>query len=287
MLRHVSLLAAILTLGACAGRGGSASPADTAHVDAMSHEHAADAPVANASSSMEPRQPVSAAEVIYGNDNGHPLRGYMAAPTSAGTSPLPGVLMIHEWWGLNDNIRATARRLAGEGYRVLAVDLYGRTATSPAEARTLMMGVMQDRPAAGRNLTAAAELMRGQMAAPRLGVIGWCFGGGWSLQTALLIPDRIDAAAIYYGQPVTDRTQLARVRAPLAGFFGLRDQGIPADSVRRMEAELHALGKSTDFHFYDAGHGFANPSGTSYNAAAAADAWTRTLALFDANLKRH
>jgi carboxymethylenebutenolidase len=85
---------------------------------------------------------------------------------------------------------------------------------------------------------------------------------------------------------VTDRAQLARLDAPVAGFFGLRDQGIPVDSVRKMESELKSLGKTVDFHFYDAGHGFANPSGSSYNAEAAADAWTRTLALFARTLKR-
>ncbi|HVG44045.1 MAG TPA: alpha/beta fold hydrolase, partial [Longimicrobium sp.] len=192
----------------------------------------------------------------------------------------------HEWWGLNDNIRMTARRLAGEGYRVLAVDMYGRVATTPAEARSYMMEVMQNRPAGMQNLQAATEFLGTRMRAPKVGVIGWCFGGGWSLQTALQLPERIDAAAVYYGQPVTDRAQLARLDAPVAGFFGLRDQGIPADSVRKMEAELKSLGKTVDFHFYDAGHGFANPSGQSYNAEAAADAWTRTLDLFARNLKR-
>jgi len=107
-----------------------------------------------------------------------------------------------------------------------------------------------------------------------------------SLQTALQLPERIDAAAVYYGQPVTDRAQLARLDAPVAGFFGLQDRGIPADSVRKMESELKALGKTADFHYYQAGHGFANPSGDAYNAEAAADAWTRTLDLFARTLKR-
>jgi carboxymethylenebutenolidase len=285
MRREVVMLSTILYAAGCAGGRGGAVPADTAHVNAMAHEHAGETPTANASEA-EPRQAVTAQEVVYGTVGGRELRGYMALPASAqADARLPGVVMIHEWWGLNDNIRMMARRLAGEGYRVLAVDMYGRVATTPEQARSYMMEVMQDRPAGMQNLQAAAEFLGTRMHAPKLGVIGWCFGGGWSLQTALQLPERIDAAAVYYGQPVTDRAQLARLDAPVAGFFGLRDQGIPADSVRKMESELKSLGKTVDFHFYDAGHGFANPSGTSYNAAAAADAWTRTLDLFARTLK--
>jgi len=99
------------------------------------------------------------------------------------------------------------------------------------------------------------------------------------------MPEQVDAVVMYYGQPVTDRAQLSRLDAPLAGFFGLRDQGIPADSVRKMEQELKSLGKSVDIRFYDANHAFANPSGQAYDAAAANDAWTRTLDFFNRNLK--
>jgi len=285
MRREVVMISTLFLAAGCAGGRGGAASEDTAHVDAMAHEHADETPAANASAS-EPRQEVAAEEVVYGTVGGHELRGYMTRPASArADAPLPGVVMIHEWWGLNDNIRMMARRLAGEGYRVLAVDMYGRVATTPAEARAAMMEVMQNRPAGMQNLQAAAEFLGTRMHAPKIGVIGWCFGGGWSLQSALQLADRIDAAAVYYGQPVTDQTQLARLDAPLAGFFGLRDQGIPADSVRKMESELKSLGKTVDFHFYDANHAFANPSGQSYNAEAAADAWTRTLDLFARNLK--
>jgi len=285
MRREVVMIGTILYAAGCAGGRTGAAPADTAHVDAMAHEHAGETPAANASQA-EPRQEVTASEVVYGTVGGRELRGYMALPASAAAdAPLPGVVMIHEWWGLNDNIRMMARRLAGEGYRVLAVDMYGHVATTPEQARSYMMEVMRDRPAGMQNLQAAADFLGTRMHAPKLGVIGWCFGGGWSLQTALQLPGRIDAAAVYYGQPVTDRTQLARLDAPLEGFFGLRDQGIPADSVRKMEGELKSLGKTVDFHFYDASHAFANPSGPSYNAEAAADAWTRTLALFARTLK--
>ena len=286
MRRDVLWVSLLAVAAGCAGGRRPMSAADSAHVDAMSHEHAGQAPVANASEAP-PRQEVVADSVIYGNAGGRALRGYMARPaSSAADAALPSVIMIHEWWGLNDNVRMMARRLAGEGYRVLAVDLYnGQVGTTPQEARGYMMQVMQNRPAAVQNLGAATDFLRTANHATKVGVVGWCFGGGWSLQTGLSFPEKIDAVAIYYGQPVTDRAELAKLRAPVAGFFGLKDQGIPPDSVRAMEQQLKALGKTVDIRFYDANHAFANPSGQAYDAAAANDAWTRTLAFFNRNLK--
>jgi carboxymethylenebutenolidase len=284
MRREVLMLSSILFAAGCAGGRGGATPGDTAHVNAMAHEHAADAPSANASSA-EPRVPVTGQEVGYGTVGGSPVRGYMAFPTASGANAaLPGVMMIHEWWGLNDNVRMMARRLAGEGYRVLAVDMYGQVATTPEQARGLMMQVMQNRPAGVENLRAAADYLHGHGAA-KVGVIGWCFGGGWSLQSALQLSDRVDAAAVYYGQPMTDRAELQKLDGPLIGFFGTQDRGIPADSVRQMERELKSLGKDVEIHFYDANHAFANPSGAAYNAAAATDSWRRTVDFFARNLK--
>jgi carboxymethylenebutenolidase len=168
---------------------------------------------------------------------------------------------------------------------VLAVDLYGgQVATDASQARGYMMRVMQARGAGMQNLTAAADFLRTR-GVTKLGVVGWCFGGGWSLQSALQLGGRVDAAVVYYGQPVTDRAELQKLRAPLVGFFGLRDQSIPPDTVRKMEQELKSLGKTVDIRFYDANHAFANPSGPSYNPAAATDAWTRTLDFFSRTLK--
>jgi len=280
------MLTTIFYAAGCAGgQGGGATPQDTAHVDAMAHEHAGDSPVANAATA-EPRQEVRGEEVVYATVGGRPVRGYMAYPAGAGAdAALPAVIMVHEWWGLNDNMRMMARRLAGEGYRALAVDLYeGKVAADPQAARTYMMEVMNDRERGAANLAGAAAFLK-QHHAAKIGTIGWCFGGGWSLQAGLRMPEQVDAVVMYYGQPVTDRAQLSRLDAPLAGFFGLRDQGIPADSVRKMEQELKSLGKSVDIRFYDANHAFANPSGQAYDAAAANDAWTRTLDFFNRNLK--
>ncbi len=117
-------------------------------------------------------------------------------------------------------------------------------------------------------------------------MVGWCFGGGWSLRTALLLGPEIDAAVIYYGRPVTEPDQLAPLQAPLLGHFGALDDGIPVDRVRELEAALAALGKEAAIHIYEeADHAFANPSGTRYNEAAAELAWERTLAFFDRHLR--
>ena len=120
-----------------------------------------------------------------------------------------------------------------------------------------------------------------------MGVIGWCFGGGWSFRTALALPDAIDAAVIYYGEPVTDRDRLDALEMPILGLFGGADQGIPVARVREMEAALDALGKDATIVVYDgANHAFANPSGRRYDAEAAEDAWTRTTAFLAEHLTR-
>jgi carboxymethylenebutenolidase len=280
LLRLAALLTATVLLAACASNSGNDD-----YAERMAREHAEETPEASGAAAMAPRVEVAGEEVLYGTVDGKPLRGYLAHPV-AGADTLPGILVIHEWWGLNDNIRAMARRLAGEGYAALAVDLYGgESAGDPQAARRLMQAAMQDRQAGIRNLAAAADFLRGR-GAERLGTIGWCFGGGWSLQAALQLPEQVDAAVMFYGQPVTDPQELARLDAPLLGLFGGADRGIPVDTVRRMEAELEQLGKPATIHVYpDANHAFANPSGQSYDAAAAEDAWRRTTAFFAAHLK--
>jgi carboxymethylenebutenolidase len=284
MRREVLMLSAALFATGCAS--GGATPEDAAHVNAMSREHAGHTPVANASAA-EPQVEVTGQEVAYGTVDGREVRGYMAFPTRTGANAaLPGVLMIHEWWGLNDNVRMMARRLAGEGYRVLAVDMYGgQVAQDPGQARQLMMQVMQNHSAGTVNLRAAADFLRARRAA-KVGVIGWCCGGGWSMGAALDLSDRVDAAVVYYGQPVTDRAELQKLDDPLIGFFGTADQGIPVATVRQMEQELKALGKNAEFHYYEgAAHAFANPSGQAYDPAAATDSWRRTLAFLRQNLR--
>lgn len=254
-------------------------------MERMAQEHQHDKPVATQAALEEPKQPVDGEEVTYGEVGGKPARGYLAKPKSA-KGALPGILVIHEWWGLNDNIRAMTRRLAGEGYQALAVDLYGgQKADTPDAAMKLLNGVMQNRPAAEENLRKAAAYLQGR-GVTKLGVIGWCFGGGWSLATALLLPEKIAATVIYYGHLETDKTKLATIKSPILGFFGEKDQSIPVASVREFEKALKELGKPVEVHVYPgANHAFANASGGNYNPEAAKDAWQRTTAFFAQHLK--
>ncbi len=251
----------------------------------MAQEHQHDKPVATAAATQEPAQPVTVEEVTYGEVGGKPVRGFLARPQSA-TGALPGLIVIHEWWGLNDNIRAMTRRLAGEGYLALAVDLYGgQKGDNPEAATKLMNAVLQNRPTAEENLKRAAGYLE-RRGATKLGVIGWCFGGGWSLATALLLPDKIDAAVIYYGYLETDPAKLAVLKAPILGFFGAEDGSIPVAKVKEFESALKKLGKPVEIKIYDgAGHAFANPSGGNHRPEAAKDAWQRTTAFLARALK--
>ncbi len=250
----------------------------------MAREHKDDAPVANGASEVAPAVEVESRMVTYATVNGVEAKGYFAQPKGSNDS-LPGIIVIHEWWGLNDNIRSMTDQLAGEGYRALAVDLYdGKSATTPDEAQSLMRAAMDKSAELTENLKQAYAYLsdRGQ----RVGTIGWCFGGGWSLATALALPDQIDATVIYYGRLVTDEAELRKLQMPILGFFGAEDNSIPVDSVRAFENTLHSLGKDATITIYDgAAHAFANPSGKGYRPEPAKDAWAKTLAFFAKNLK--
>ena len=277
----LSILAPLVLVIAC---GGGASE-DDEWAERMAQEHAGDTSAAGPGAEVEPAGEVSTGDVVYGTLDGVELPGYLAAPVAGGQGA-PGVVLIHEWWGLNDNIRAMARRLAGEGYVVLAADMYGgATADQPDRARELMQAANEDAASARDNLRLAVEHLRDEQGASRVGVMGWCFGGGWALRAATFLGDGIDAAVIYYGSTITDRDRLEKITAPLLGHFGERDSGIPVETVREMEDMLEQLGVDATFHYYDAGHAFANPSGQNWEPDAAETAWRRTLEFLAEELK--
>lgn len=265
---------------------GCGSSGEDDYAERMATEHEGDEPVASGAAGQDPGANVEAEDVVYAEVGGVPVTGYLAKPAAA-AADLPAIIVIQEWWGLNDNIRSMARQLAGQGYTALAVDLYqGQVATDPETARSLMSESMGREAELEQNLRQAYAYLSGQAAATRVGVIGWCFGGGWSLRTALLLPGEIDGAVIYYGHLITDREQLAALDAPILGIFGAEDGGIPLESVREFETALYELGKEANVVVYDgAEHAFANPSGTRYDAGAAEDAWAETLAFFEKHLE--
>lgn len=271
-----------LLVAACgSGESGSAETdkeAGRANVAAMSREHAGDSPDPSQAAEFAPRREVIAERLPYAEVDDELVYGHFAFPADM-VDPLPAIIVIHEWWGLNDNIRAVANRLAGEGYIVLAIDLFGGdVADSPSVARKLMASVVENPEPANENIRQAYDFVSETAGAPRTASLGWCFGGGWSLNAAMLFPEDLDAAVIYYGQVTDDEDKLRPISAPILGLFAGNDRGIPVESVQSFEAALERLRKSYDIHIYpDARHAFANPSGTAYDAEAADDAWQRTL----------
>ena len=211
-------------------------------------------------------------------------RAYLSLPK--GDGPHPGLIVIHEWWGLNDNIRHWADRLAADGYAAVAVDMYGgQVATQPNDAMTYMKAVKAD--AAKTTLLAADRFLRNdpRVKAPTVGSIGWCFGGGWSLQAALNMP-ALDAAVIYYGRLVTDADKLKPIQAKVLGVFGNLDRGIPPASVDAFEKAMTDAGRDVKILRYEANHAFANPSSGRYDEASAKAAFAEVRTFLAATLKK-
>jgi carboxymethylenebutenolidase len=199
----------------------------------------------------------SAGKTVEYPSGSEKVSGYLSAPSGGGR--MPAIVVIQEWWGLNDFIRGKADGFAKKGYVALAVDLYrGKVATDADTAHQLMRGLPEDR--AIRDLKAAVAYLktRPDVDASRIGSIGWCMGGGYSLALALAEPT-LAGSVIDYGRLVTDDATIASLKVPLLGNFGGKDQGIPPESVREFERKAKAAGKSVDFKIYpEAGHGFAS-----------------------------
>ena len=208
-------------------------------------------------------------------------QGFLAKPTGQGE--FPGIVMIHEWWGLNDNIKEMAEKLASHGYVVLAVDLYnGDVATTSDQARQLITSF--DKDVGIQNMNYAASYIQENHNVEKLGSIGWCFGGGQSLNLALNNQD-MDATVIYYGSLVTEQESLSSISWPVLGIFAGLDQGIPVESVNGFESSLDDLSIPNEIHIYpEVDHAFANPSGERYAPDESKDAWQKTLKFLESNL---
>ncbi len=208
--------------------------------------------------------------------------------TPEGKGPFPGIIVIHEWWGLNDWVKEQASKLADQGYAALAVDLYrGKVAKTSDEAHELVRGVPEDR--ANRDLEAAFQYLQSlsNVKKDRIGAIGWCWGGGYSLNLALQEP-KLAADIINYGHLATDTESLKKINAPILGLFGAQDRGIPPEDVKKFGQTLDQLGKKVDITIYpDAGHGFQNPvNGAGYKPADSADAWKKITNFLARTLKK-
>lgn len=208
-------------------------------------------------------------------------KGYLARPQAQGD--YPGIVLIHEWWGLNDNIKQMAENLASHGYVALAVDLFGAPAATTAdEARQLTSSY--DPQKGIENMNGAVNYLIENQHILSVGSIGWCFGGGQSLNLALG-NNMMDATVIYYGSLTTDTEKLSSISWPVLGIFGGLDQGIPPETVKEFEAALDELNIPNEIYIYEnANHAFANPSGDRYAPEAAQDAWEKTLVFLGKNL---
>lgn len=225
--------------------------------------------------------------IEFKRPDGGNVKGYLASPV-ARTGP--GVVVLQEWWGLNDQIKGVADRLAAAGYRALVPDLFrGKVALEEKEAEHLMKG-LNFADAAGQDVRGAVEHLK-QSGSTRAAVMGYCMGGALTILAAVNVPE-VDAAVPWYGCPPLQYVDASRIRAPLLGHFGLRDTVFPISLIEGLERMLRSANVRFEFHRYEAKHAFANQEADSkhleylhYDPAAAALAWERTLAFLSAELR--
>ena len=229
---------------------------------------------------MDPDAPKPTGESISLPVQGGQANAYVARPKQRAKG---GILLLHEYWGLNDWVKSMADRLANDGYLALAVDLYkGQVATDPKQAQALMAGKDEQWGAAVE--TAGLSWLKSNAGGAKLATLGWCMGGGESLKASLANPKDVGATVIFYGFPITEVEKLKTLRGPVLGIWANKDGWITPDKVKAFDQALTQAGVKHEFHAYDADHAFANPSGGRYNGAAAKDAWQKTQAFLTKNL---
>src|ERR687898_1655568 len=224
----------------------------------------------------------------FGNSSGYLVSPLINNSSNTTSRLLPAVAMIHEWWGLNENIKNMANELAKQGYVVLAADMYdGQVATTPDQAMQLVGSVRENPSEAIANLQAAVSYLGSLegVNSSRIASLGWCFGGGQSLQLALNSEENpLAATVLYYGDLVLDEQELSKIQWPVLGIFGDQDESIPVENVTKFEQALNSTGVPNEIYIYEGvGHAFANPSGDNYAPEETSDAWQKTLAF----LKKH
>jgi len=202
---------------------------------------------------------------------------------------LPAVIMVHEWWGINDNIRSMANTLARQGFVVLAADLFrGQSANDQNQAMQLVKTASSNSQQSISNLQAAVKYVSSLpfVDSSKIASIGWYFGGGQSLQLALHSEQHpLVATILYYGTPlVTDKQELSKIKWPVLGIFGNKDQAIPLSNIQQFKTALDSISIPNEIHIYKGlGHAFANPSGDNYAPNETVDAWQKTLAFLKKN----
>lgn len=231
-------------------------------------------------------QPAVKTQLVQYQSGEETVTGYIAFPEGKG--PFPAVILIHEWWGLNDWMKANAKKFADRGYLALAIDLYrGELPADQDAAHELMRGLPEDR--ATRDVQAAFAYLVSHPEAKhnQIGVIGWSMGGGYSLQAAVVIPE-LAAAVINYGRLITDADLIDKINCPLLGIFGGKDRGIPVKDVEAFKNACKKADKDVTIQIYsNAGHAFINENNAkAYHAKDAKNAWEKTFAFLEKKLKK-
>ena len=284
MVKKIIFLVLTILLVSCVpnniSRNAKSNDKDFDQIHKHEMEMAPNSTVKNTENFKEDTSNVESAMVNYG-----PAAGFFAYPKKEGK--YPAVVMMHEWWGLNDNIKEMAKQLAAHDYAVLAVDLYnGKVAATTDEASRLMSAATKDPKANIDNMKAAVDFLKKQKNVDpnRIATMGWCFGGGMSLQLSL--NENVNATVIYYGSLVTDEQKLKSIKWPVLGFFGEKDQAIPVQSAKDFNKALDDLKIKNNINIYpNVGHAFANPTGANYAPNETKEAWAKTLKFLDKNLK--
>lgn len=281
--RHTPILL-MLAVFVVAGGCGSGSDNETADGDAPNAASTPDTTQPQPAPRAENMRAVDSESLPYAEVDEQLVYGHFAFPSDM-IEPLPAIVIVHDWWGLNEHVRAEANRIAAEGYIVLAVDLYnGEVVDTPETARAKMVSVVENPGLVENNLRQALEFVS-IAGAPQVATLGWGLGGGWAIDAARLFPGQVSAAIVYYGQVSDDEDRLADIDSPVLGFFGARDRGIKLESVRRFESAMKRLRKDLTLRIYeDTGHGFLDPARAGYSAEIAADAWQQTMDFLAANL---
>jgi carboxymethylenebutenolidase len=219
-------------------------------------------------------------QLSFRRPDGKPCNAYCADP--AGGTKAPGVVVIQEWWGINDQIRGVADRLAEAGYRALVPDLYrGRVTLDAAEADHLM-GTLDFADAAAQDVRGAVQFLK--QTSPHVGIVGFCMGGALTILSAVLAPEA-DAAVSWYGVPPAAAADVGTIAMPLQGHFATQDAFFPIAQVEDLEKRLRAASVAFEFHRYEAAHAFGNETGANHNAKAARLAWERTLTFLGQHLE--
>jgi len=225
--------------------------------------------------------------VTFKRPDGQTVQGYLAEPASGAGAP--AVVVIQEWWGLNDQIRGVADRLAAAGYQALVPDLYRGQSTLDAEEAHHLMTALNFGDAASQDIRGAVQYLKTR--APKVGVTGFCMGGALTLLSLTQSPE-IDAGVTFYGCPPLEHIDASKIHAPLQGHWATQDEFFSIDTIDALEAKLRAANVGFEFHRYLARHAFANETAvgprrlpaTQFDPVWAQQAWDRTLRFFGRHL---